>query len=62
MFSTNATESTKLIDVSFIAGVSQEEIKRFINNNSMNLKADILTSFPDNKELINNSILDVRIY
>ncbi len=64
MFNPSSSDSTKLTDVIFIAGVSYENIKNFItDNNSLSksvfLKPDILMSFPDNKELITLSILDV---
>ena len=66
MFNPSAYESTKMTEVIFIAGMSYENIKNYMSDGngvskSMYLKPDILISFPDNKELITLSILDVRI-
>jgi hypothetical protein len=58
MFSPNAGESTRLIDNMFIAGVNYENVKKFVSSSSLIIKPDILMSFPENKELITNSILD----
>jgi hypothetical protein len=70
MFSLNAIDNTKLIEVAFIAGLNAQNINGI---HSLNLdiiksenfqikdyKADILLSFPERKELITQSILDVK--
>jgi len=63
MFNSSAFESKKVIDAIFIAGVSYENIKNYMIDGGMTkciyLKSDILMSYPDNKDLITLSILDV---
>lgn len=68
MFSPNAHEYSKLIETSFIAGISQENIKgisynyvAFINSReSILLKPEYLIGFPHNNEFI-SSILEVYL-
>jgi hypothetical protein len=63
MFSPNAQEFSKLIEYSFIAGVSQDNIMKYINSgDGSNLTAECLLSFPNPGERINPSVLDVKFY
>lgn len=59
MFSPHVHESSKLIDLCFITGVSTDNINSYLINQSILLKPEILFSFPENKDSITNSILDV---
>ncbi len=61
MFSTNAQDYSKLIEIAFIAGISQCNLKSYINtyDNSF-LIPDCLLAFPNHKELINRGILEVN--
>jgi hypothetical protein len=66
MFSRDVMESTKLIDFIFIAGVNFDKLSLsgHTNLNVLNefSKPELLFSFPENKEFIFNSILDVSKY
>lgn len=63
MFSRDVIENTKLVDVVFFAGAMQEDIKESLSNlvkfHTNVLKPDILFSFPENKDMIYSSIVDV---
>ena len=71
MFSLNAFEESKIIEICFIAGVNTNNIPSkknylkvklgiFQNDPNSNIYPDILFSFPDNKDVITPSILDVK--
>ena len=63
MFSPNAQDFSKLIEISFIAGIKEENVKQFINNDqNENVKPSCLISFPNQNELVTPGILDVNKY
>ncbi len=63
MFSPDVYESTRIAEMSFIAGVPYEGLKssagEILKFQNIHLKPEILFSFPDNKGIIYNSVLDV---
>jgi hypothetical protein len=60
MFSPNAQEFSKLVEFTFIAGLNQNNIRKYINlGDSSALKADCLLSFPSDSEELTSGILDV---
>ena len=62
MFSPDVSESSRLVELTFIAGVPDEELKsaskEFLRYHNSPLKPEILFSFPDSKGIIYNSVLD----
>jgi hypothetical protein len=62
MFSPNAQEFSKLVDVCFITGISSQNIKKYLSFNDSNLlKADCLCAFPEGNDLVTPSIMEVRL-
>ncbi len=61
MFSTNAQDYSKLIELSFIAGLNQEIIRNYQNFGieSENIKPECILAFPDDKDLVTSGIIDV---
>jgi hypothetical protein len=67
MFSSNAFETNKLIENILIAGLNQENLESnivfkldIINRHpNSSLIPDFLFSFPENKEQLTNTVLDV---
>jgi hypothetical protein len=61
MFSPTAQEFSKLIDMSFIAGVPPPQIKSYINSpNNAKLMPECLLSFPTTvKSQVNSAVLEV---
>ncbi len=61
MFSTNARENTKLIDNAFIAGVTQENIQKYIlNQDSPILIPEFLVTFLNTEDELSSAVLDVK--
>jgi hypothetical protein len=64
MFTPDVSESTRIAEMSFIAGVPYETLKQcakeILKFENIQLKPEILFSFPDNKGIIYNSVLDVK--
>jgi hypothetical protein len=57
MFSTNAQDFSKLIEVAFIAGISEENLKSY--NDNLTIKPTCLLSFPNQSELVSSDVLEV---
>ena len=61
MFSQDAYDNPKIIEVAFLVGLNNEQIHGLLTSQlSINLNAEILFSFPDNKTAINSHVLDVN--
>jgi hypothetical protein len=64
MFTPDVSESTRIAEMSFIAGIPYEALKQcakeILKFENIQVKPEILFSFPDNKGIIYNSVLDVR--
>lgn len=60
MFSPNVQENTRLIDVIFITGINSNNVKRYLNpESSFTLTPEIFLAFPESKNLITPTVLDV---
>ena len=54
-------DNPKIIEVAFLVGLNNEQIHGLLTSQmSINLNAEILFSFPDNKTAINSHVLDVN--
>jgi hypothetical protein len=64
MFSTNAQDNSKLVELAFIVGLNLETIRNYRNSakDSGKLKPECLLAFPNEKELITAGIIDVIFY
>ena len=60
MFSPNAEEYTKLVELAFIAGVGEDNLKKYIDSFDVSvLKPECLVSFPHETDLVSDGILEV---
>ena len=63
MLGPDISESTRIVEMTFLAGVPYENLKQSVKSllkfENIALKPEILFSFPDNKGIMYNSVLDV---
>ncbi len=62
MFSTNAQDNSKLVELSFIVGLNIETIRNYRSsaNDSGKLKPECILAFPNEKDLVTGGIIDVK--
>lgn len=60
MFSPNAKENTRLIDSAFIAGVSEENISKYIINSDSDIFVpECLVTFSNTEDSVSSAVLEV---